>query len=329
MLRLIATSCNMKRHRDLLAVLRANGMRITAGRRVLLQFILDSQSRRVSLREIHQHVDDRMRRIDRSSGSASSRRSTCPRAGRPISTSWTAISTTSTSARPAATHDAAIASCSSVSRRRSAKRTASPKRISPSCSTGRVPVAPRRATAPDAPVRRESAHDISWRGDCIRGPHMLVSAPRRYRLRLVEGRMLSPSVRGLRFVSEGAPPDYRAGQSMDLFVPTRGGLVMRRPYSIASAPGYAGARALDFAVTRVEGGPTSEALHELTSGAVVEAIGPNRGWLARRDDERAVAALLVATGSGLAPFRAVLQEELQRREGPPIALLFGCRTQAD
>ncbi|HXU73510.1 MAG TPA: Fur family transcriptional regulator [Polyangia bacterium] len=57
----------MKRHRDLLAVLRANGMRITAGRRVLLQFILDSQSRRVSLREIHQHVDDRMRRIDRSS----------------------------------------------------------------------------------------------------------------------------------------------------------------------------------------------------------------------------------------------------------------------
>jgi len=141
--------------------------------------------------------------------------------------------------------------------------------------------------------------------------------------------MLSPSVRGLRFVSEGAPPDYRAGQSMDLFVPTRGGLVMRRPYSIASAPGYAGARALDFAVTRVEGGPTSEALHELTSGAVVEAIGPNRGWLARRDDERAVAALLVATGSGLAPFRAVLQEELQRREGPPIALLFGCRTQAD
>jgi len=141
--------------------------------------------------------------------------------------------------------------------------------------------------------------------------------------------MLSPSVRGLRFVAEGSDPEYRAGQSMDLLVPTRSGLVMRRPYSVASAPGHAGARALDFAVTRVEGGPTSTALHELGAGAVVEAVGPNRGWLARRGDERDVPTLLVATGSGLAPFRAVLQDELQRPDGPPIALVFGCRTQAD
>lgn len=157
----------------------------------------------------------------------------------------------------------------------------------------------------------------------------MTSAPRRHRLRFVEGRMLSPSVRGLRFVAEGAAPEYRAGQSMDLLVPTARGLVMRRPYSVASAPGFAGAGALDFAVTRVEGGPTSTALHELAAGAVVEAVGPNRGWLARRDDERDLPALLVATGSGLAPFRAVLQDELRRADGPPIALVFGCRTQAD
>lgn len=155
------------------------------------------------------------------------------------------------------------------------------------------------------------------------------ATPRRHRLRLVDGRMLSPSVRGLRFVAEGTDPEYRAGQSMDLLVPTPSGLVMRRPYSVASAPGHAGPRALDFAVTRVEGGPTSTALHELPPGGVVEAVGPNRGWLARRDDERDLPTLLVATGSGLAPFRAVLQDELQRSDGPPIALVFGCRTQAD
>ncbi|HEX6837556.1 MAG TPA: FAD-dependent oxidoreductase [Polyangia bacterium] len=158
---------------------------------------------------------------------------------------------------------------------------------------------------------------------------MLTTAPTRHRLRLVEGRMLSPSVRGLRFTAEGPPPTYRPGQSMDLLVPTRGGLVMRRPYSVASAPGHAGPGALDFAVTRVEGGPTSTALHALQPGAMVEAVGPNRGWLARRDDERQVAALLVATGSGLAPFRAVLQADLTAAQGPPIALVFGCRTQAD
>lgn len=141
--------------------------------------------------------------------------------------------------------------------------------------------------------------------------------------------MLSPSVRGLRFESVGPPLEYRAGQSMDLIVPRPHGLAMRRAYSVASAPDHAGQGRLDFAVTRVEGGPTSMALHAMESGAMIEAVGPNRGWLARRPDERERPTLLVATGSGLAPFRAVLQDELARGSGPPIALLFGCRTQAD
>lgn len=57
----------MKRHRDLLAVLRANDMRITAGRRVLLQFILDNKDRRIALREIHEHLEATMPRVDRTS----------------------------------------------------------------------------------------------------------------------------------------------------------------------------------------------------------------------------------------------------------------------
>lgn len=57
----------MKKHRDLLEVLRANGMRITAGRREMLQIILDNQSRRVSLREIYAHLDEKVGRVERSS----------------------------------------------------------------------------------------------------------------------------------------------------------------------------------------------------------------------------------------------------------------------
>ena len=139
--------------------------------------------------------------------------------------------------------------------------------------------------------------------------------------------MLSPAVRSLGFAAIGDAPRYAAGQSMNLHVPTEGGLVMRRPYSVASAPSDRGR--LEFAVTRVDGGPTSTALHALSLGATVEADGPNRGWLARRAAERDAPALLIATGSGLAPFRALLQEELARPEGPPIRLVFGCRTQAD
>jgi Fur family ferric uptake transcriptional regulator len=57
----------MKRHRDLVAILRANDMRITAGRRVLLQFILDNQARRVSLPEIHEYLEEELGRVDRTS----------------------------------------------------------------------------------------------------------------------------------------------------------------------------------------------------------------------------------------------------------------------
>jgi Fur family transcriptional regulator, ferric uptake regulator len=57
----------MKRHKDLLAVLRANDMRITSGRRVLLQFILDHHARRIGLREIHAHLESQMGRVDRTS----------------------------------------------------------------------------------------------------------------------------------------------------------------------------------------------------------------------------------------------------------------------
>jgi Fe2+ or Zn2+ uptake regulation protein len=46
----------MRKHRDLQEVLRASGMRITAGRRELLQFILDNRARRVGLREIYAHL---------------------------------------------------------------------------------------------------------------------------------------------------------------------------------------------------------------------------------------------------------------------------------
>ena len=141
--------------------------------------------------------------------------------------------------------------------------------------------------------------------------------------------MLSPSVRGLTFDAGDSPLPYRSGQWMNLFVPTAGGLVMRRPYSVASAPNRAGPNQLDFAITRVPEGPTSNALHDLGEGAVVEADAAEGGWLGRRDDERALAALFVATGSGLAPFRGLLQEELAERSGPPIGLVFGCRTQAD
>jgi ferredoxin-NADP reductase len=146
---------------------------------------------------------------------------------------------------------------------------------------------------------------------------------------LVDSRALSPSVRGLRFVtSDGAPVGHIAGQYLDLVVATPGGLPFRRSYSIASAPDVEHPEAFELAVTRVDGGPTSQALHDLALGGAVEIEGP-RGTFVRRDEDRARAGLFVAAGTGLAPIRAMLTEEVRRTNGPPLVLLFGCRTPAD
>jgi CDP-4-dehydro-6-deoxyglucose reductase len=151
----------------------------------------------------------------------------------------------------------------------------------------------------------------------------------RTRLRLVEGKALSPSVRSLVFeVEPSGAFSYEPGQALDLFVPTAGGLVNKRPYSIASAPGCAGERRLELAVTRVPTGATSLALHALAEGALLQAEAP-RGGFVRWPAERDVPSLFVATGSGLAPLRAMLQAEFARTDGPPVSLLFGCRTLAD
>lgn len=57
----------MKKHSDLLAVLRSNKMRITPARRALLQFILDNSKRQIGLSEIQTLVKRKVPGTDRSS----------------------------------------------------------------------------------------------------------------------------------------------------------------------------------------------------------------------------------------------------------------------
>jgi ferredoxin-NADP reductase len=119
-----------------------------------------------------------------------------------------------------------------------------------------------------------------------------------------------------------------AGQYLDLVVPTARGLPFRRSYSIASAPDADRPDTFEVAVTRVDGGPTSEALHALPLGGTVE-MGPPRGTFTRSAGDRDHPGLFVAAGTGLAPIRALLSEEVKSGEGLPLVLLFGCRTPGD
>jgi CDP-4-dehydro-6-deoxyglucose reductase len=155
---------------------------------------------------------------------------------------------------------------------------------------------------------------------------------------VVRARALSPSVRALELrCTDGAPLGHQAGQWVNLHVPLPGASEpVRRAYSVASAPSPEPSvllhaprdeGAFEIAVTRVQDGAASVALHELPVGARLGFDGPH-GFFTR-EAERDEPALLVGTGTGLCPLRAMIEEELSRPDGPAIALLFGCRTQGD
>jgi ferredoxin-NADP reductase len=149
-------------------------------------------------------------------------------------------------------------------------------------------------------------------------------------VRLIAARPLTPTVRELVFERvDGAPVVYEAGQWISLDIPQPSGTVVRRAYSIASAPGCAipgdDARVphrFELAVTHVEGGPGSTALHAMAVGTVLDAIGP-QGFFIRREQHP---SLFVATGSGLTPLRSMVRDALARGERSPMHVLCGVRT---
>jgi ferredoxin-NADP reductase len=153
---------------------------------------------------------------------------------------------------------------------------------------------------------------------------------RRRPVELIRARELSPSVRSLVFrLADGAPFAFEPGQYVDLYAKVASGFVFKRPYSIASAPGAS--PEIELAVTRVEGGPMSTALHAMAEGTRAEIDGPTGVFRVRGAREEA--ALFVATGSGLAPLRSMLAADLARDahdcSGGQRALLFGVRSEKD
>jgi CDP-4-dehydro-6-deoxyglucose reductase len=148
---------------------------------------------------------------------------------------------------------------------------------------------------------------------------------RRRPVELIRARALSPSVRSLVFGLD-EPLAFEAGQYVDVFAKVASGFVFKRPYSIASVP--ADAREIEIAVTLVQGGPMSTALHAMQPGERAEIEGPSGVF--RMRGAREEPALFVATGSGLAPLRSMLAEDLARGAGGgERALLFGVRAEKD
>ena len=114
---------------------------------------------------------------------------------------------------------------------------------------------------------------------------------------------------------------FRAGQYANVIVPGAG----HRSFSMASKPH---ARLIDFHIRHIEGGQfTGARLQQLRPGDTLEAELPLGTFSYHEDDYRPI--LVLATGTGIAPIKSMIESLLDDEGCPPVTLYWGARTRPD
>ena len=132
----------------------------------------------------------------------------------------------------------------------------------------------------------------------------------------------TPRCRSIRL----APPDWPghlAGQHVDVRLTAEDGYQAERSYSIASAPEEDGLR---LTVERIEDGEVSPYLaDELQPGDELELRGPIGGYFVW-EERLGGPLMMVAGGSGVVPFRAMLCHWAAAHRSVEARLLYSART---
>lgn len=122
-------------------------------------------------------------------------------------------------------------------------------------------------------------------------------------------------------LSSDAPLDYAPGQYMNVVLPDGA----TRSFSMASAPS---GNLVDFHVRRIPGGRyTDQWLGQARPGARLQIEAPLGVFSYHEQDWRPM--IMMATGTGIAPIKAILESLLDNDDCPPVTLYWGMRTEAD
>lgn len=120
---------------------------------------------------------------------------------------------------------------------------------------------------------------------------------------------------------------YRAGQFLELIL--RDGT--RRSYSMATAPD-AEADQIELHVRHLPGGRFTDALFGRSEPAIkvrdiLRMEAPLGTFFLREDTDKPI--LLLASGTGYAPIKAIIEHAIARGLARPMKLYWGCRSAAD
>jgi len=146
-------------------------------------------------------------------------------------------------------------------------------------------------------------------------------------LKLHRAKMITPTVRHLEFVHPDSESfSFLPGQFITFHFVVDDA-PHQRSYSIATIPGHS--ECIEIAVSPFVGGPGTKLLFNIQPGDEVETSGPF-GRLVLRD-EQPKRYILVATGTGVTPYRAMLPELLSRinEQGAQVEILLGVQTPDD
>lgn len=142
--------------------------------------------------------------------------------------------------------------------------------------------------------------------------------------------MIAPSVAHLELVrDDGQALDFNPGQFIQVHFAYADGTPTRRSYSLANVRAAAGAPGdtVEIAVSYVPGGAATALFEGLEVGGTIDASGPfGRFCLMPNDANRRY--LLIGTGTGVTPYRAMLPllEQQMEQRGIEVVLLFGARS---
>ena len=153
-----------------------------------------------------------------------------------------------------------------------------------------------------------------------------------FQLRLVDSHMLAPSVRHLSFERvDGQPLAFVPGQFLQVHFHYADGAPTKRSYSVGTVgDGSAPVERVEIVVSYVEGGAATKLLSELPTGGVIDASGPYGRFCLQAGDAHP-RYLLIATGTGVAPYRAMLPvlDKWLAPGGREAVLLYGARNEQE
>lgn len=133
---------------------------------------------------------------------------------------------------------------------------------------------------------------------------------------------LSYNVRGFRFrLAEPPSIEFKAGQFVIVNVPKEDGGTVKRAYSVASPPHES--QTIELAIQKVEGGLASTYFWKLKEGDPVSISGPHGNFLLKEPLD--YDPVFMATGTGVAPLRAMIKHLFHINFTRDVWLLFGCR----